>query len=67
MEATTLGLSATLFLLSARKTEKLLEQANANDASQQVKQAIHCYLNALKKTYENHPEILGCFEEYAYA
>jgi hypothetical protein len=67
MKATTLGLSATLFLLSARKTEKLLEQANVNDASQQVKQAIHCYLNVLGKTYENHTEILGCFEEYAYA
>ena len=67
MKATTLGLSATLLLHGARKTEKLLEQANDNNASQQVKQAIHCYLNVLGKIYKNHTEILGCFEEYAYA
>jgi hypothetical protein len=64
MEATTLGLSVMLLLQSAHKTEQLLEQANANAAAQQVKQAMKHCRNALKSY---NPEANKSLEEGAHA
>jgi archaellum component FlaC len=45
------------------KTQQLLEQANANAAAQQVKQAMKHYRNALRKAYKDNPEALEALEE----
>jgi tetratricopeptide (TPR) repeat protein len=43
---------------AVNKTGMLLEQANANAAAQQVKQAMKHYRNALRKAYKDNPEAL---------
>jgi len=43
---------------AVNKTGQLLEQANANAAAQQLKQAMKHYRNALRKAYKDNPEAL---------
>ena len=56
-----------MLLQSARKTEQLLEQAHANIAAQQVKQAMKHCRNALRKAYNDNPKARKALEECAHA